>query len=95
MFNLQPPRHISTLHEASHRTRSVRVRLLRAKRTASCGAVMRAFDPSRKRSVHRSSRDDVDLRGARVGPVFEAAARTYQSTRLNQYDAFSRGQEQS
>jgi hypothetical protein len=41
-----------------------------------------AYDPSRKRSVHRSSRDDVDLRGAWVGPVFEAAARPYQSTRL-------------
>jgi hypothetical protein len=52
-------------------------------------------DPSRKWSVHRSSRDDVDLHGARVGPVFEAAARPYQSTRLSRYDAFSRGQEQS
>jgi hypothetical protein len=38
---------------------------------------------------------NVDLRGARVGPVIEAAARPYQSTRLSRYDAFSRGQEQS
>jgi hypothetical protein len=52
-------------------------------------------DPSQKWSVHRSNRDDVDLRGARVGPVFEAAARPYRSTRLSRYDAFSRGQEQS
>jgi hypothetical protein len=37
-------------------------------RTASIAS--EAYDPSRKWSVHRSSRDDVDLRGARVGPVF-------------------------
>jgi hypothetical protein len=45
--------------------------------------------------INRSSRDDVDLCEARVGPVFEAAARPYQSNRLSRYDAFSRGQEQA
>jgi hypothetical protein len=75
------------------RTGNLRAVQLLHGRTAS--AAFDANDPSRKWSVHRNSRDDVDLRGARVGPVIEAAARPYQSTRLSRYDAFSRGQEQS
>jgi hypothetical protein len=43
---------------------SCRGLLVGAKRTAMLrSAVMRAFDPKRKRSVHRSSRDDVDFSG--------------------------------
>ena len=46
MFDLQPPRHISTLHYRSYAENDAQRPLLEVKANIPCcGAVMRAFDP--------------------------------------------------